>query len=186
MPRGVYERKPKGAKAVAPAPTKKAPVKSKTKSTPAPSLRADKAAPVAHAQKSVPAADVELKAHNAAFLFNVLNNNVLTFSQAITQLGGQSSVSTLLTTELSETIGTITALRCDVFGDLLGAAQPQDKASAITLPEAEEEEETVDDRETGPAQRAAAPTPGAIPAPATMTLPQGSFTPPAPPTLPQH
>lgn len=199
MPRGVYERKPKGEKAAA-APAKKAPTaKGKSKQTVAPKAEAKKYvskpepadSPKAEkATKSLPALDIEVRANSTSYLFNMLNNNIVTFSGALNQLGDtNAAVSTLLQTELAETVKTVAALRNDLFSDLMAPRVPLKDympETSVAAIEAESTEEVPAPAPVAVPAPVAAPLPGAIPAPATMTLPKAPFTPPAPPTIPQH
>jgi len=167
MPRGVYERKPKGEKASAPA--KKAPV----------AKAAVKAKPKAVKVASTPVAESALlktvgpEAESFSSGLYVLGQGIATLGDAYEKVKSSSTLEPIVAAELRELVSAFSTLRQRAFAGV--TEEPKSTVAEVVEEPAVEE---------APAPVAAAP---AVVAPVMPTMPTGnsSFTPPAPP-VPHH
>lgn len=174
MPRGVYDRKPKGEKAATPAPAKKAPAVKTVAKQPA------KATVVAKPEPRVKDVVAVRSASDALAAFNILQTNLVTLAGSFKSL--ENVVGDFgLAKEIKETIETMAALRRDVFSDLLATDAPV----VVTAPMVEAEEPPVILPTALPTLVLPQAPPPVV---ASPTLPQGNsnYTPPAPPAIPHH
>ena len=161
MPRGVYERKPKGDKPAAKKPA--APRKVTAKAEPRTVVLPDGAQPVtANAGKIA----------ESMFGFQILGANITTLSEAYKAVQG-TDLAKEIALELSCTIDTLKLLRLDAFSHLAKEEVKEKETKADVKPLA---------------AVPSLPQPSPIPPPPPSVLPQGNsnFAPPAPPTMPQH
>lgn len=172
MPRGVYERKPKGEKAAAPA--KKAPVAKAVKAK----LKADKAPAFVDKKVAEPATPLKIATveETSAGLY-VLGQGIATLGDAYEKVKHNSGLEKLVASELTELITTFSTIRQRAFAGVT----EEPKSELVTIGEPIEEPLTTSE---APAPVVAAP---AVVAPSLPTLPTGNsgFTPPAPP-VPHH
>lgn len=183
MPRGVYDRsKPKAEKLSAPAApaAKKSPI---IKAATAKAITKVKAAPKAAAAKSIKAGQATAQPEEhvsygspVAFGFQTLGNNLVTLANVHSTLASHVSPATrtAIETEIHETLKLVSALRVKTFG-LVSAESAEVIETKSALPE------TIQDVVEDLAQEENTALP-------VGTLPPANahFTPPAPPSLPQH
>lgn len=183
MPRGIYERKPKGDKTVAAKKTavvakKATAVKSATKTETRAAVSQDAILDLGPSTGKIA---------ESIFGFQILGANITTLSSAYDSVKEDKNLSKLIGEEITATVETLKALRMDTFAGLysLGESHKTPLKSVDYGNGKEAVAETKTENKV-PAPVTALPTPVAVPVPPAMPQGNSSFTPPAPPALPQH
>ncbi len=181
MPRGVYERKPKAAQAAAPAQKKQvAKTAIKVKKVAKPVSGPKEPAPATFGYNNVAQPD---RAVTESYRFQLLGQNITTLSEARERAKDNPELEGVISAELAKTIGALSVLRQQVFGDLTPTAEP--KAEEVE----EETEGTAPAPVAAPVNNHTESHPAHVQAaPSAPSLPQGNagFVPPAPPAIPHH
>lgn len=201
MPRGVYERKPKGEKSAPAVSTKKAPIAKKAAPVKAKAKAAAAVAEPKSYSKSEKVASIgvagvrsliDLQQEQSAFMgFNILGANIATLSESMQRVAHDPELSTRVGKEIVATLDTLRYFREQVFAV---KSAPVDEEPKVVD---EEEEEEVLKAEAVTKAPAIVPAPPVAQAAGVPTLPQAppippippsnnTFVPPAPPVLPQH